>query len=149
MRKSSLYDESYLMLSKWINGFKLNKNKVVLLICKDISLKTKYAKKLAKENNGYYFDLIDFLESKLGQIEIANYDENDFLNDITKKSDSLNKMIVVDQVEPLFGTWRENNFSNFLRCLDLVMCSQIIAIFSYYFPQASDLIESERIKIVE
>ena len=145
MNKSLKNNKKYQMLSNWINEFKLNKNKILLVICKDLLLKTKYAKELVKEKDGYYLDFLNFLEENLSQIKIYKYNEDTFLEEIIQFSNSQDKMVLVDHVEPLFGTWEERNFSNLHRCLDLVMSSQIIVIFSYYIPKTLELIESERI----
>lgn len=92
-------------LEALIDNLRYNRYKVLLLVGKPLSGKTKLAKELTAELDGTYIDTLERILPNIKSPTLGAYGPMDFKKEIISLSQKANYLLTIDEIEPVLTTF--------------------------------------------
>lgn len=109
-------------------------------------IKKDVSKQISQDLGGIYIDILD---EKIRQLDpqLGIYSPNDLKRDIGKWAHNDDRIVVVDEVDPIFDTWTEKQQQDFFRMITTYRTNSVILISTLISLSYDELIGENRISI--
>lgn len=136
----------YNQILSWLKEYldKPSEYRSFVLYSSDWNKKRKICEKIAEEMKGTY---VDFLKDKMKALnpEVGLYSPSDLKRDIEKWAKEANTILVMDEIDALFDTWKKKNQQDFFKIISSWRPESVVLISTIIDLDYEELLSGNRV----